>query len=128
MNENFINIKIDREERPDVDRLYMQYLLAMGKGGVWPLSVCERFHPIHQFRKSADICTVLTPTLEPFFAGTYFPPKQFRALLERVADLWEDDRDQCEKLGRDVIASMKEMGAESVSPSAQFRSITSLTP
>jgi uncharacterized protein YyaL (SSP411 family) len=41
MNENFINIKIDREERPDVDRLYMQYLLAMGKGGGWPLSVCE---------------------------------------------------------------------------------------
>jgi uncharacterized protein YyaL (SSP411 family) len=85
-------------------------------------------HPADNLRRPADTFEVLTPTLEPFFAGTYFPPKQFRALLERVADLWEDDRDQCEKLGRDVIASMKEMGAESVSPSAQSRSIKSLTP
>lgn len=56
MNENFVNIKVDREERPDVDKVYMTYVQATGTGGGWPMSV------------------FLTPDLVPFFGGTYFPP------------------------------------------------------
>jgi uncharacterized protein YyaL (SSP411 family) len=56
MNENFINIKVDREERPDVDKLYMSFVQAVTGGGGWPMSV------------------FLTPDLEPITGGTYFPP------------------------------------------------------
>src|SRR6185312_7557738 len=57
MNENFINIKVDREERPDLDQIYQNVALAMTRGGGWPLT------------------TFLTPDLKPFYGGTYFPPK-----------------------------------------------------
>ncbi len=57
MNDHFINIKLDREERPDVDRLYMAALHAMGEQGGWPLTM------------------FLTPDLKPFWGGTYFPPE-----------------------------------------------------
>ncbi|KAI9317210.1 hypothetical protein BX666DRAFT_2027301 [Dichotomocladium elegans] len=77
MNEHFINIKVDREENPGVDKLYMTYVqLLSGRGG-WPLSA------------------FLTPQLEPFFGGTYFPPGDqygtpgFRTLLERIVEIWE---------------------------------------
>ena len=56
MNENFVNIKVDREERPDVDEIYMKAVQAMTGHGGWPMSV------------------FLTPDLEPFYGGTYFPP------------------------------------------------------
>src|SRR5260370_38938526 len=56
MNEFFINIKVDREERPDLDQLYQGVVQLMGRGGGWPLTV------------------FLTPDLRPFFGGTYFPP------------------------------------------------------
>jgi len=57
LNENFINIKVDREERPDIDDVYMNAVVALTGQGGWPLSV------------------FLTPTREPFFGGTYFPPR-----------------------------------------------------
>ena len=57
MNENFINIKVDREERPDVDKVYMSFVQATTGGGGWPMSV------------------FLTPKLKPIFGGTYFPPQ-----------------------------------------------------
>ena len=72
MNELFVNVKVDREERPDVDRLYMAYVHAATESGGWPMSVW------------------LTPELEPFLGGTYFPaagrPGQpgFRDLVERI--------------------------------------------
>ncbi len=77
LNEHFVSIKIDREERPDVDKIYMTAVQAMGQGGGWPLNV------------------FLTPDLKPFFGGTYFPPEprygrpSFLQLLQRVASLWE---------------------------------------
>ncbi len=82
MNRYFVNIKVDREERPDIDDIYMQATLIVNRGqGGWPMSVW------------------MTPDLKPFFAGTYFPPESrfgrpgFRDLCERVGQLWEADRD-----------------------------------
>jgi uncharacterized protein len=76
MNRHFINIKVDREERPDVDHLYQGVVQLMGRGGGWPLTV------------------FLTPELKPFYGGTYFPPAArhglpgFPTLLGGIADAW----------------------------------------
>jgi uncharacterized protein YyaL (SSP411 family) len=82
MNESFVCIKVDREERPDVDNIYMMAVQALAGRGGWPLSV------------------FLEPeTLKPFFGGTYFPPRTragrpaFTKVLEMVRDRWRDDRD-----------------------------------
>ena len=81
MNRYFVCIKVDREERPDVDRIYMAAVQATTGSGGWPMSVW------------------LTPDLKPFFCGTYFPPDArygrpgFKELLERVHDVWETNRD-----------------------------------
>ena len=80
MNSRFVNIKVDREERPDVDRVYMTFVQATTGGGGWPLSVW------------------LTPALKPFVGGTYFPPEDrygqpsFTKVLHRIADAWKNDR------------------------------------
>ncbi|MBI1311554.1 DUF255 domain-containing protein [bacterium] len=88
MNEHFINIKVDREERPDVDEIYMlalqiyQQLSGGGGGGGWPLSM------------------FLTPDRQPIAGGTYFPPKDsdhqmgFPSIMERMVDAWTNQRDQ----------------------------------
>ena len=80
MNENFINIKVDREERPDLDEIYMTATVAMNRGqGGWPMTL------------------FLTPEMEPVFAGTYFPPTDmygrpgFPTLLRQVARAWRED-------------------------------------
>ncbi len=81
MNERFVSIKVDREERPDLDGIYMDAVQAMTGQGGWPLSA------------------FLTPAGEPFFAGTYFPPAPrhgmpaFRDVLRGVADAWKERRD-----------------------------------
>ena len=78
MNEHFINIKVDREERPDLDAIYMQATVAMTGSGGWPMSV------------------FLTPDLKPFYAGTYFPPTprynmpSFRDVLAGIARTWAE--------------------------------------
>lgn len=82
LNEHFVAIKVDREERPDVDQLYMAATQALSGGGGWPMSV------------------FLTPELEPFYAGTYFPPAprhnlpSFRQVLSSIHSLWHDKRDK----------------------------------
>jgi hypothetical protein len=76
MNEHFVSIKLDREERPDVDRVYMSFVQATTGGGGWPMSV------------------FLTPDLKPFFGGTYFPPDTFRSLLQQVHNVWTAQRDE----------------------------------
>lgn len=82
MNEHFINIKVDREERPDLDNIYMTATQAMTGSGGWPMSV------------------FLTPDLQPFYAGTYFPPVRrynmpsFREILEAIINAWNNDRDK----------------------------------
>ena len=76
MYEHFVSVKLDREERPDVDRVYMSFVQATTGGGGWPMSV------------------FLTPDLKPFFGGTYFPPDAFRSLLQQVRDVWTAQRDE----------------------------------
>lgn len=56
----------------------------------------------------------MTPNLEPFFAGTYFPRARFEAVLMKIADLWEDNRAQCESMGKNVIEQLKGMSGSSV--------------
>ncbi len=92
MNELFINIKLDREERPDVDHLYMKAVMALGDGqGGWPMSV------------------FLTPQLVPFFGGTYFPPEDrygrpgFPRLLERMADVYRTRKDDIERVTGGIL-------------------------
>jgi uncharacterized protein YyaL (SSP411 family) len=81
LNTHFINIKVDREERPDIDNIYMSAVVAMTGHGGWPMSV------------------FLTPSLHPFYAGTYFPPEQrygmpsFRQVLEAIANAWATKRE-----------------------------------
>jgi uncharacterized protein YyaL (SSP411 family) len=80
LNEHFVSIKVDREERPDVDKIYMTFVQATTGGGGWPMNV------------------FLTPDLKPFFGGTYFPPDGrqgrpgFGQLLRQIADLWREHR------------------------------------
>ncbi|HEY0840608.1 MAG TPA: thioredoxin domain-containing protein, partial [Vulgatibacter sp.] len=82
MNRDFVSIKVDREERPDVDSLYQGVVQLMGRGGGWPLTV------------------FLTPDRRPFFGGTYFPPKSayglpgFSHVLQSLADAWANRRDE----------------------------------
>ncbi|MDD4736280.1 MAG: thioredoxin domain-containing protein [Kiritimatiellae bacterium] len=74
LNEHFVCIKVDREERPDVDRVYMTFVQAATGSGGWPMTVW------------------LTPDLKPFFGGTYFPPQQFAALTNKITGAWKIDR------------------------------------
>ncbi len=90
LNAHFVSIKVDREERPDVDKIYMTAVQAMGEGGGWPLNV------------------FLTPELKPFYGGTYFPPEprygrpSFHQLLEHITRLWETR-------GKDILQSAAQM-------------------
>src|SRR5690349_15365704 len=80
LNRDFVSIKVDREERPDVDRVYMAFVQATTGSGGWPMTV------------------FLTPDLKPFYGGTYFPPTSrwgrpgFADLLQELARVWRDDR------------------------------------
>ena len=76
MNRYFVAIKVDREERPDIDRLYLAYVEATTGNGGWPLNV------------------FLTPDLKPFLGGIYFPPDKLKALLQKTAGAWAKDRDR----------------------------------
>lgn len=95
INRHFVPVKVDREERPDVDRIYMTFVQATTGSGGWPMSVW------------------LTPDLKPFFGGTYFPPDNrygrpgFRAVLEQIATAWERDRGQIAASGEDVLNQLR---------------------
>jgi uncharacterized protein YyaL (SSP411 family) len=95
LNANFLPIKVDREERPDVDRIYMTFVQATTGGGGWPMSVW------------------LTPELEPFFGGTYFPPENryghpgFTSVLTQIASAWRTDRAQIMDSAHEVIDQLK---------------------
>jgi len=98
MNRHFINIKLDREERPDIDQIFMSALHAMGEQGGWPLTM------------------VLTPQGEPFWGGTYFPPTprfgrpSFRQVLTALANAWETDQ---ARIGNSVAAVQRALAAQS---------------
>jgi uncharacterized protein YyaL (SSP411 family) len=82
LNENFVSIKVDREQRPDLDQIYMTFTTALTGTGGWPMSV------------------FLTPDLKPFFAGTYFPPEDrfgrpgFMKLITEIARAWKEEQDK----------------------------------
>jgi uncharacterized protein len=105
LNEHFVSIKVDREERPDVDHLYMSALQAMTReGGGWPLSVW------------------LTPEMQPFYAGTYYPPDDrygmqrpsFKRLLTGIVDAWTTRRDEIRQQSGNVTEYLRQMmGGES---------------
>jgi uncharacterized protein YyaL (SSP411 family) len=90
MNEHFVNIKVDREERPDIDSIYMTAVQALTGHGGWPMSV------------------FLTPDQVPYYGGTYWPPQprqgmpSFRQVLEAVADAWETKRADVEENAQNV--------------------------
>jgi uncharacterized protein len=99
MNREFVNIKVDREERPDVDRVYMTFVQATTGGGGWPMSVW------------------LTPDLKPFVGGTYFPPDDrygqpaFRKVLERIATAWKQDHEKIVGNGNKIVEALRESQA-----------------
>ena len=76
LNDNFVNIKVDREERPDVDQIYMDAVVALTGQGGWPMSV------------------FLAPDLKPFWGGTYFPKDQFLQILAALAEAWASEREK----------------------------------
>jgi uncharacterized protein YyaL (SSP411 family) len=95
LNRSFVPVKVDREERPDVDRIYMTYVQAATGSGGWPMSV------------------FLTPDLKPFFGGTYFPPDNrygrpgFATLLLRLAEAWQTQHDEILQTGDNVISQLQ---------------------
>ena len=106
MNAGFINIKVDREERPDLDEIYMTATQLITRRGGWPNSV------------------FLTPDLEPFFAGTYFPPEDrgnvagFPTVLTRIRELWTNDRARIEESAARVKEAMAAAIASGAEPAA----------
>jgi len=96
MNEGFVNIKVDREERPDVDSVYMTFTQAMTGSGGWPMTV------------------FLTPDLEPFYAGTYFPPDDrygrpgFPKLLHSVTHAWQENRSGVVESAQELTAKVRD--------------------
>jgi hypothetical protein len=95
LNEHFVSIKVDREERPDLDRIYMNAVQAMTGGGGWPMSVFT------------------TPEGQPFYGGTYFPPEprhnmpSFQQVLLSVADAWENRREELLAGGKRVTEALE---------------------
>ena len=102
VNKHFVPVKVDREERPDVDAVYMEATQAMTGHGGWPMTC------------------FLTPNGEPFFCGTYFPPTDrpgmpsFRTVCQSVTRAWVERRDEIEAAGADVVRQLAERSAPAV--------------
>src|SRR5690348_12273036 len=101
LNRYFVSIKVDREERPDVDRVYMTFVQATTGSGGWPMSVW------------------LTPRLEPFYGGTYFPPTSrwgkpgFVQVLEEIARVWREERDKVQGSASSIVDRLRSFGRTS---------------
>ena len=99
LNQNFIPLKLDREERPDIDRIYMNYIQATTGSGGWPLNV------------------FLTPDLEPLFGGTYFPGPEsttpgasrmtFETILNKMQEVWTTQEDRCRQSAKEITEQLK---------------------
>src|SRR5262249_43340450 len=112
LNEHFVSIKVDREERPDVDRVYMMFVqLTTGSGG-WPMSVW------------------LTPDLRPFYGGTYFRPSSrwgrpgFTEILQEIARVWQAERGNVERSAGSLIDRLRTL--ERTSPAWTVPDATAL--
>jgi uncharacterized protein YyaL (SSP411 family) len=110
LNEHFVSIKVDREERPDVDRVYMAFVQGTTGSGGWPMSVW------------------LTPQLKPFFGGTYFPPSSrwgrpgFIDILQQIAQVWQSERGKIEEsadvVTAQLVGSAQSAASDSLPPAA----------
>ncbi|HVF47475.1 MAG TPA: thioredoxin domain-containing protein [Pyrinomonadaceae bacterium] len=107
MNENFVNIKVDMEERPDVDQIYMSFVqLTTGRGG-WPMNV------------------FLTPDMRPFFGGTYFPPAprhqmpSWPQILSSIAEAYKERREELDGAATEMVAELRKLG-ESAAPAGEL--------
>jgi len=89
MNENFVCIKVDREERPDIDQIYMDAVQAMGQNGGWPLNV------------------FLTPDQKPFYGGTYFPPDNWAKLLTQITKVFKEKREEIDNSANELARALK---------------------
>jgi uncharacterized protein YyaL (SSP411 family) len=103
-NEHFINIKVDMEERPDVDQIYMNFVqLTTGRGG-WPMNV------------------FLTPDKRPFFGGTYFPPAprynmpSWPQILTSIADAFRERRGEVENSANDIVGELRRLSIVETTP------------
>jgi uncharacterized protein YyaL (SSP411 family) len=94
LNEHYVSIKVDREERPDIDAVYMEATTALTGQGGWPMTC------------------LLTPDGSPFFAGTFFPRDQFTRLLLQVAQVWRDDRAQVLDAGQRIVTAIGQAAPE----------------
>jgi uncharacterized protein YyaL (SSP411 family) len=100
LNEHFISIKVDREERPDVDKIYMTFVQSTTGGGGWPMNV------------------FLTPELKPFFGGTYFPPDarygrpSFLQLLQQISQLWQERKNEIAASAAEIHARLEAAAAD----------------
>ncbi|MFM8360815.1 MAG: thioredoxin domain-containing protein, partial [Verrucomicrobiota bacterium] len=100
LREHFISIKVDREERPDVDKIYLTFVQVTTGGGGWPLNV------------------FLTPDLKPFYGGTYYPPEDrhgrpgFLTLLGAIARHWREDRAKVDQSAEEVTAALRRYAVE----------------
>lgn len=98
LNEHFISIKVDREERPDLDNIYMNAVQIMTHRGGWPMTV------------------FLTPELQPFYGGTYFPPEDrmglpgFKKILMGVANTWKNREAEVKKSAEELLIALKDLG------------------
>ncbi|MBW2701670.1 MAG: thioredoxin domain-containing protein [Deltaproteobacteria bacterium] len=90
LNQYFVSIKVDREERPDLDTVYMNAVVAMTGSGGWPMSL------------------FLTPNLKPFFGGTYFPPQQFMLLIMELARSWDRSPGKAVKKAEQISKHIRE--------------------
>ena len=106
MNEHFVNIKVDMEERPDVDQIYMTFVqLTTGRGG-WPMNV------------------FITPDKLPFFGGTYFPPEQrygmpsWQQILMSIAEAWRERRDELMHSANEILGELRRVGITEFSSAA----------
>ncbi|KAK5640835.1 hypothetical protein RI129_009382 [Pyrocoelia pectoralis] len=108
MNKHFVNIKVDREERPDVDRLYMSFIQASTGSGGWPMSV------------------FLTPDLEPLAGGTYFPPDDmfgrpgFKTVLKNIAEQWKTKQTAIANSGKHTLEVLKKVSEREFSATQQI--------
>ncbi|MDI2128836.1 thioredoxin domain-containing protein [Yinghuangia seranimata] len=120
LNAHFVPVKVDREERPDVDAVYMEATTAMTQHGGWPMTVFT------------------TPDGEPFYCGTYYPPTprhgmhSFRQILEGVATAWKEQRDEVVAAGARVVDALSEprealSGAEPPGPEELHTALVQLT-
>lgn len=118
MNQHFVNVKVDREERPDIDRIYMDALHAMGEQGGWPLTM------------------FLAPDRTPFWGGTYFPKESryglpgFTHVLEQIASIWSREREKVDQNRAALVHALQSMRAETepgtISPAALATAETTL--